>query len=50
MTHENRELLNRASGILEGISVSENLTTAETDLIITAIQMIDKVLEEEKIK
>lgn len=50
MTHENRELLNRASGILEGISVSENLTQAETDLIITAIQTIDKVLEEEKTK
>jgi hypothetical protein len=50
MTYENRELLNRASGILEGISVSENLTQAETDLIITAVQMIDKVLEEEKTK
>ena len=47
MTHENRETLNKASGILEGLSVSENLTEAETSLIVAVSEMIDEVLKKE---
>ena len=47
MTQENRESLNRATGILEGLSVSENLTDAETNLIVAVAEMIDAVLKKE---
>lgn len=47
MTHENRETLNRASGILKGLSVSENLTETETSFILAVSGMIDRVLEKE---
>ena len=47
MTHDNRETLYKASGILEGLSVSQNLTQAETDLIIAVSEMIDDVLNKE---
>ena len=47
MTHESRETLCKASGILAGLSVSENLTQAETNLIETVAEMIDDVLKKE---
>lgn len=47
MTHESRETLCKASGILEGLSVSENLSAAETNLIIAVSEMIDAVLDKE---
>lgn len=47
MTQENRETLNRAAGILEGLAVSENLTDAETNLIVAVSEMIDAVLKKE---
>lgn len=47
MNRESRETLNRATGILEGLSVSENLTDAETSLIIAVSEMIDAVLKKE---
>ena len=50
MKHESRETLYKASGILEGLSVSENLTEAETNLIVAVSEMIDAVLDEEKDK
>ena len=48
MTHDSRETLHKASGILEGLSVSENLTQAETALIVAVSEMIDAVLDKEK--
>lgn len=50
MTQENRETLNRATGILEGLSVSENLTAAKTNLIVAVSEMIDAVLQKEDTK
>ena len=50
MTHESREILSRATGILEGVAASENLTTAEANLIVAASEMIDAVLEKEREK
>ena len=47
MTQESKETLNRAAEILEGLSVSQNLTTAETDLIVAVTEMIDAVLKKE---
>jgi hypothetical protein len=47
MNRESRETLNRVSGILEGLSVSENITEAETNLIVAASEMIDAVLNKE---
>ena len=47
MNRKNRETLNRAAGILEGLSVSENLNDAETNLIISVCEMIDAVLNKE---
>ena len=37
-------------GILEGLSVSENLTDAETSLIVAVSEMIDEVLKQEDTK
>ena len=48
MTSNSRETLYKASGILEGLSVSENLNAAETNLIVAVSEMIDAVLEKEK--
>lgn len=48
MTHENRETLCKAAGILEGLSVSESLTVAETNLIVAVSEMIEAVLDKEK--
>lgn len=47
MNRESRETLNRATGILEGLSVSEKLTDAETNLIISVSKMIYAVLQNE---
>ena len=47
MIQENRESLNRAAGILEGLSVSENLTDTETNLLVAVSEMIDAVLKKE---
>lgn len=47
MTHESREILCKASGILEGMSVSEELTEAVTNMIVAVSEMIDSVLYKE---
>ena len=47
MTHKSRETLSRATGILEGLSASGNLTDAETNLIIAVSEMIDTVLKQD---
>lgn len=48
MTHDNRETLQRAVGILEGLSASEDLTQPITDTILNVAEMIDAVLNGEK--
>ena len=50
MNQESRETLNRAAGVLEGLSVSQNLTDAETNLIVAVSEMIDAVLKKEEEK
>lgn len=47
MTNESRETLNRAAGILEGLSATGDLSTAATDMIINVAEMIDAVLKKE---
>ena len=48
MTTKNRETLNRASGILEGLAASGDLSDCITNLVIAVSKMIDAVLKKEK--
>lgn len=48
MTQDNRETLQRAVGILEGLSASGEITQATTDMILNVAEMIDAVLDGEK--
>jgi hypothetical protein len=48
MKQENRETLQRATGILEGISVSEDLSTDMAQILINVSKMLDTVLRKEK--
>ena len=48
MTHESKETLNRAAGILEGLSASGDLSTGMADMLIAVVEMIDAVLNNEK--
>lgn len=48
MKPENRETLQRAAGILEGVSVSGNLSIDMAQILITVSEMIDTVLRKEK--
>lgn len=47
MTNETRETLNRAAGILEGVSVSGDLSTDMAQILINVSEMIDDVLRKE---
>ena len=47
MTQENREILQRAVGIVEGVSFV--LDKAEQEALAIALELIDKVLESETI-
>lgn len=47
MKQENRETLQRATGILEGVSVSGDLSTDMAQILITVSEMIDAVLKKE---
>lgn len=47
MTQENREILQRAAGIVEGVSFV--LGKAEQEALVIALELIDKVLESETI-
>ena len=47
MKQENRETLQRATGILEGVSVSGDLSTDMAQIIINVSEMIDGVLNKE---
>ena len=42
-----RETLNRAAGILEGLSASGDLSQAVTDVILNVCEMIDAVMRED---
>ena len=44
MTQDNRETLQRAVGILEGLSASGELSQPITDMILSVAEMIDAVL------
>ena len=48
MKQENRETLQRAAGILEGVSVSGDLSTDMAQILINVSEMIDTVLRKEK--
>ena len=48
MKQENREILQRAAGILEGVSVSGDLSTDMAQILINVSEMIDAVLRKEK--
>ena len=48
MTQDNRETLQRAVGILEGLSASGELSQAITDTILNVAEMIDAVMNGEK--
>ena len=50
MTQESRETLNRASGILEGLSVCGDLSADAATVIINVSEMIDEVLKKEEQK
>lgn len=47
MTHESREMLNRAAGILEGLNASGELSSAAGEMLAAVIEMIDAVLNQE---
>ena len=44
----NRETLQRAVGILEGLAASEELSSSVADMIVNVAEMIDAVLNGEK--
>lgn len=48
MIHESRETLNRAAGILEGLSASGDLSSDAANMIVSVVEMIDAVLNKEK--
>ena len=48
MKQENRETLQRAAGILEGVSVSGDLSTDMAQILINVSEIIDTVLRKEK--
>ena len=50
MTPETRETLQRAAGILDGLSASGDLTSAVTDMVVNVSEMIDEVLKKENFK
>lgn len=50
MTQNDREVLQRATGILEGLSVSGDLSDAASGMIEAVISMIDGVLDRENIR
>lgn len=47
MTQDNRETLQRAAGILEGVSVSGNISVDIAQILINVSEMIDAVLRKE---
>lgn len=48
MSEESIATLNRASGMLEGLSVSGDLNTPITEMILSISEMIDSVLKKEQ--
>lgn len=45
MSHEDRETLQRAVGVLEGLSVSGDLSDAVANMLDAVVTMIDEVLK-----
>lgn len=48
MKAKNRELLNRASGVLYGLAVNLDITTGLADTIINVAEWLDTVLKDEE--
>lgn len=48
MTQDNRETLQRATGILEGLTVSGDLSTDMAQMLVNVSEMIDDVLKKEQ--
>lgn len=48
MTQDNRETLQRATGILEGLTVSGDLSTDMAQMLVNVSEMIDDVLRKEQ--
>ena len=48
MTPKIKATLNRAAGILEGLSASGDLSTTMTDMLIAVVEMIDAVLRDDE--
>lgn len=50
MTPENRETLQRAAGMLDGLSASGDLTSEIASMMVAVSEMIDEVLKKENFK
>lgn len=50
MTQESRETLQRAAGILDGLSASGDLTADVASMMVAVTEMIDEVLQKENAK
>lgn len=48
MKTENRELLNRAAGVLEGLAVNLDITSGSSEMLINVAEWIDTVLNDEE--
>ncbi len=48
MESKSREILNRAMGVVKGISISENLTQKQTELLEGTCNLISQVLDREE--
>lgn len=48
MKTKNRELLNRAAGILEGLAANSDITPGLTEMLVNVAEWIDTVLNDEE--
>lgn len=48
MKANNRELLNRAAGVLEGLAANTDVTSVLAEMLMKAVEWIDIVLNEEE--
>jgi hypothetical protein len=47
MKTKNRELLNRAAGVLEGLAANSDITTGLAEMLVNVAEWIDTVLNDE---
>ena len=48
MKTKNRELLNRAAGVLEGLAVNADMTSVLAEMLMNAVEWIDIALNDEE--